>query len=437
MKKSIIYGVITILILSTFATAQFPKFKIPKITKPKIPKIDKNIGENVGKDVGSSKGSNRQMVIDDGYTFFEAEPVKERSEKYRGFVAKGWTLKSSLRAFGTYPDSSSFKVVVEDNGKAVATYGCLASLYYRKAGNPSPNVRNSPIDDYLTVGNCTDGKLFIKEPGKYDVKVSVVNGDTDEETALRTYKIDVRELKTTRPGNVPGVSDFYINRHAETAAAILYLRPSGLQDSFTKASSGYFPKAVGGGSRIGNTDIYFNVSLDRYQLDLSRPHIRCFVDGERVNFKNKGNISTAPVRSEVGVKAHHSKPGEYISFYEHGINMPFGRSDQKDLSELNLADYPGQWECQLRSNVETIRTFRWTVGSDGYPVEHPEQKNGNINLFHGAYLIDMEIPEGGSSLDVRLAPMPEAGVFYGIPWSTPEGKKMAAEVPTKGKPYID
>ncbi len=100
MKKITLYTTLTILILSTFAAAQFPKIKIPKIKKPKIPKIDKNIGENVvSKNVGSSKGSNRLMVIDDGYTFFPGrEPVKsERIEKYRGYIAKGWTLKSSRR----------------------------------------------------------------------------------------------------------------------------------------------------------------------------------------------------------------------------------------------------------------------------------------------------------------------------------------------------
>ena len=37
----------------------------------------------------SGGAKNRQDVLDDAYTFFEAKPVKERSEKYRGYIAKG------------------------------------------------------------------------------------------------------------------------------------------------------------------------------------------------------------------------------------------------------------------------------------------------------------------------------------------------------------
>ncbi len=48
MKKQIIYLVITILFLSTFAAAQFPKIKIPKIKTPEVPKVGKDIGSSVG-----------------------------------------------------------------------------------------------------------------------------------------------------------------------------------------------------------------------------------------------------------------------------------------------------------------------------------------------------------------------------------------------------
>ncbi len=221
MKKTVILVSAAILLLSTLAAAQFPKIKLPDLKTPKVPKV----ADQAKNSSGMSGGKNRQNVIDDGYTFFDATPVTERSEKYRGDIAKGWTLTSYLRAFGTYPDSSGFSVVVSKAGKTLAKFSCEAKVY-RKADDYSPNAKNAPDDDYIMVNQgCTDRNKFVAGTGKFDVQVYSINGDNDEEKLLRTYKIDVHEAKKVRPGNIPGVSDFYIQRHAEATASILYLRP--------------------------------------------------------------------------------------------------------------------------------------------------------------------------------------------------------------------
>ena len=75
-----------------------------------------------------SGGKNRQMVMDDGYTFFDATPVTEYSEKNRGDIAKGWTMTAYLRAFGTYPNNSGFNVVVSKNGKALSKMYCEGKI---------------------------------------------------------------------------------------------------------------------------------------------------------------------------------------------------------------------------------------------------------------------------------------------------------------------
>jgi hypothetical protein len=87
------------------------------------------------------------------------------------------------------------------------------------------------------------------------------------------------------------------------------------------------------------------------------------------------------------------------------------------------------------NNGEVWRTWRWKVGADGMPELHPEQRS-NVNLYFNSFIVEMEIPAGGSPLDKRLVPESTAnGFFYGQPWTTAEGKAMAAKLPKKGNPY--
>ena len=434
MKKNIVFSVVAILFLSTLAAAQFPKIKVPKL--PKVPKIDKNIGTEIGNTTGSSKGKNRQNVMDDGFTFFEAEPVKEYSDKYNGEISKGWTMTAYLRAFGTFPKNSGFNVVVGKNGKALSKMYCEGTSY-RKSEDYAPGAKDAPDDDYVMTdknSGCSDAKKFVAESGNFDVQVFTVNGDTDEEKLLRTYKIEVKEAKKIRPGNLPGITDYAIQRHAEAPASILYLRPSTSTGSTVKHN---YQNTTGGTTLKGNVDILFNVAMTTNQIDFSGvPYVRCSVNGERVKFMQDGQVKDGWVRGDSMKWERDGKPTQYLGFYQYWLNLPIqwnggGGSDNPDMTSKT-----GNWECELRNKNETLRKFKWTVGSNGFPQEHAEQTSGNINLAYGAYLIETEIPVGENSIQERLMPMPNAGFFYGIPWKSEEGKKMAAGVPKVGEPYF-
>lgn len=434
MKKHIIYLVITILFLSTFAAAQFPKIpKLPKV--PKVPKVDRNIGQEIGNTTGLPKGKNRQNVIDDGFTFFDAKPVEEYSEKYRGQISTGWTMTAHLRAFGTFPKNSGFNVVVAKNGKALSKMYCEAKTY-RKSEDDSPNAKSSPDDDYMMTdpnSGCSDAKKFVAEAGNFDVQIFSVNGDTDEEKLLRTYKIEVKGVQKIRPGNIPGVTDFFIPRHAEAAASFLYLRPDGESLSIKHN----YQNKGGGNTLKGNVDIYFNVAITRSAIEFSGvPIVRCSVNGERLKFENDGQINQASVRGDTVKWERDGKPTQYLGFYQYWINLPILWKHKGQSPNPNMEQKAGNWECELRNKNEIIRKFKWTVGSDGFPKEHAEQTSGNINLHWGSYLIETEIPAGENSIAERLMPMPNAGLFYGIQWKSEEGKKMAASVPKVGEPYF-
>ena len=81
MRYKILCLIIATFYLSMFATAQFT-ISLPKIKKPDTSVLDKADSKN-------SKSQNRQIVIDDGFTFFDAEPLQEYNAAARRQVGIG------------------------------------------------------------------------------------------------------------------------------------------------------------------------------------------------------------------------------------------------------------------------------------------------------------------------------------------------------------
>ncbi|MBK9163393.1 MAG: hypothetical protein IPM21_05670 [Acidobacteria bacterium] len=439
MKIATLTFFIILTLLPTPLVSQI-RLRLPKVGVPKK--------EDVGKATESQSGSNanRQLVIDDGFTFFDAEPLQEHSAAARRQVGIGWHLTSHLRMFGTVPNRSGFNVVVSKAGKDLTKIRCEGTVY-RKAEDQAPRDQRNPGDDYVMTDQygCADKTKVIKETGKLDVKVYFFNGSTDEEKLLRTFKIDVREATRVRglaTAPVTDVPHYYIQRHAEMPAAILFIRPivgSKLSPTYYRISGdSYFNSEV---------DIYFNISTKKQVERLQQAVTRCSVNGTPVNFPGSGENADGSrlrlMRVETGIYTDRLAPeykgaSEYmdeVSFSLYQVRLPMLRRSDSSNNRIGMSDRRGNWECSIRINGETIRTFRWTVGSDGMPVPHPEQANGNVNLNFNGYLIDTEIPAGGSSLDHRLLPLPNDGLFYGVPWTSTEGKASAGKVPTKGEPF--
>jgi hypothetical protein len=267
---------------------------------------------------------------------------------------------------------------------------------------------------------CSNKDKPIKEIGWMDVEIYFVNGDTDEETLVRTHKIDVHrvaQIKGYKGSTYPGVSEFFIQRYAEAAVGIIHTS-AGKYHSLSPYSNPSFQAVP---ERLVVLMPYVPESKTYYKTFL-----RCSVNGERINIaRDSAQLSSSNTGSFVEtalMSRNDPRYNERITFTYLEATLP-----------VNLT--PGKWECSFIENGQTYRTIRFEVGADNKIVPHPEQKNGNINLFHRTFLVDVEIPDGGSAIDGRSMPMPDAGIFYGIPWSTPEGKAAAARVPKKGKPF--
>lgn len=452
----------------TFANAQFPtripKVRIPKVKKPKpenTPQPSNNSTQNNQPNNSASNNANsqfgnsqnRQMVMDDGYTFFDAEPVEEYDKKISLYKDIGWYLKSDLRMLGTFPKRSAFKVVVKKNGKALTETRCEGNIY-RKADDSSlrtemlRNGKDLNYEDFMFSSRCYNEEAVVKPTGQMDVEIHFIDGDTDAEKLVRTYKIDVHRASRVRGSTTnpqPDVAHYYIQRHAESAVAFLHVtgNHSGRGRNSTKNYFLNVPSTLGTPS-FGQVNILFGYSPGRSTKNLGSPFARCSVNGQRIKLDRDSVSYGAVGRQEYAIytdriATQYKRGSAYrddVRFRVYSMSLPLYAGESKySKPPMKIENHPGKWECQVIANGVKFRTFRWQVGNDGNIVPHAEQKNGNINLYYKTYLIDMEIPAGGAPFDTRLIPMPNAGLFYGIPWTSAEGKSMAGRVPRVGNPF--
>lgn len=376
---------------------------------------------------------NREGKVDDGFTWFETMPTFSL-DSTQSRVNTGWSLRSTIRLIGEYVDGSQIKIDVVKGGKILQTNTCKGGSFHKPA--------NYKPDSFMWTVACWNKSQTTLETGLFDVKVYSIVGGT--ENLVRTYKIDVRKVDRVK-GSVqkpePDFPEYYINRHAETPVAFIYLRPA--------VSYGYTQwVAQSGLTNPNQLEVHFNYSpivSNGFPVGTGV----CTVDGKLVtptdaeglmNTKNRVLHLRNYMATHTDRAAVQYQKGEVykdqIAFDSIGVNLPIVWNNEDNRFLPSVHKYKGNWECKIMKDTEVIRTFRWKVGNDGLPVLHPEQANGNINLYYNAFLVEMEIPAGGSSLDNRLMPISaENGFFYGIPFSTSEGKTMGTKIPKKGNPY--
>lgn len=371
----------------------------------------------------------RQGVLDDGFTWFEAVNGEALGPNNIP-VSTGWYLKINLRVFGEYPNRSAFKVVVSRAGKPIATTRCETGRY--------SNTNGALDESYMNTVDCWRKDTATKEIGLFDVQVFTVNGNTDEEKLVRTYKIDVKTVNRVRSGQEAGLAppQYYINRHNEAPVSWVQLRPREYTHYLARDSR---PE------RSGANQVEFFYSLSPSEVGKNLPHgyMRCSVNGKRLEMPGPSPFSDQAIsRREIFYTVTHQdriapkyqRGTEYqdeIGFHIVRLVAPltWGKGPNRWENRLSLDDLPGSWECSLMNNGDVWRTWKFTV-ANGRPAMHPEQ-NGNINLAYNSYLVDMVIPAAGSALDKRLGG-PSGGLFYGQPWTSAEGKAMAARVPKLG-----
>ena len=342
----------------------------------------------------------RQDVMDDGFTWFEAVNGEALGANNIP-VSTGWYLKSYLRVLGEYPNRSAFKVVVSKAGKPIGTTRCETGIYINK--------NNAKDESYIATGDCFRKDTATKEIGIFEVQVFTINGNTDEEKLVRTYKIEVRTVNRVRSGQEAGLAppQYYINRHGEAPASFMVLRP--------REYGGYFdwrtPERLG----ANHVEFYFNLSPSEVGKNISHGYMRCSCNGKRLSMPGPVGFSDQAISNRINfytvihqdrMAPQYQRGTEYrdeIAFHQIRVLAPltWGEKQNRWEQRIGLEEYPGNWECQLMNNGEVWRTWRFVIGANGRPQIHPESQ---INLNYNSYLVEMEIPAGGSALDKRLVP---------------------------------
>ncbi len=430
--------IVCVIILGTLTVFGQRRVGIPRLPRPNQPAQPSSPTPTPSESTGPTAEPavttpQSGAVVDDGFTWFEAKATETLGHNNIP-VSTGWVLKSHVRVFGDYPNRSAIKLVLAKGGRAVATTRCEVDIYHRGP--------NDVDQSYMWTNECWRKDTATKEVGNFDLKVFTVNGDTDEEKLVRTYKLEVRTVNHVLAGQQPGVAppDYYIPRHAEAPVSFIFLRPSGYTDYFEFGSR---PERSG----ANTVELYFNLSPSTIGKDLPHGYMRCSVDGKRLSMPGPMPYADQALshvaRSFVVIYQDRLAPQfkrgteyrEEIGFRMVRLKAPLTWGRVRETNRLALEDYPGNWECSLMNNGEVWRTWRWRIGSNGRPDVHPEQ-NGNVNLYFNSFIVDMMIPAGGSPLDQRLVPVSATeGLFYGQKWTSAEGRAMAARLPVKGKPW--
>lgn len=325
-------------------------------------------------------------------------------------VNVGWGLDARMRLLGEIPRHSAFHFVLRQGRRQVGELRC----------------DGDSLSGALEAARCHDDAQRLRVTGTILVDASWIDGDTDVETPIRTYTLEIATVSRTRGGGVADASQQYVNRNGGILDNVIQQAPL---------------NAYG----TNNVHLFVRASTpeDGYSdADSVDSQFRCTVDGERIALPDRHNQVHVSWPSQPFLQVVHSRDQprdvnpirDFVSYRTAVIQLPFtwGPPDRRVDGDVVLEDHPGAWECQWRVSGRPIRTFRWTV-RDGAIQPHAEELAG-LRFGPNVHFVETVI-HGESIIDQRVDPAAvRAGGFYGRAWVTEAARAMAAAVPRVGEP---
>ena len=396
------------------------------------------------------------VILDDASTWFSVRSVEEPVDGKA--TDRGWSLQYGLLFYGEVPAFSAVRTVIEKDGEEVANTRLShvqgSSDSFRSDGKWL-SFKKTQVADDLVIGD-----------GEFDVALYFINGDTDEETKIREYKLDIRKVHRQHHLRFINPPHYYVNHHGNVMDTIIaqrkwddgnyiesrngFIGGNGGGTS-TTGSSGVEPGknwvslllTVGrdedlslgsmdkaGGSRLAGSVGHFIAKVNGQPIKLTHDQIR-HQDSAFLMLRNmEVAIHTDRYTEEFHSGSEYREP---IGFARYLINAPltWGPVEERVSTRVALDDHPGEWELTWIVNGERIRTWNFEV-ENGMIQPHEDQDDSDLTLQPRAHLVEMQIPEGGTSLDSRLTDeFVSEFAFYGL--GLP--RSLRGDVPDKGNPF--
>ena len=393
------------------------------------------------------------LIWDDAFTWFD---LSEDSILVEGKPKdQGWRLQYQFRMFGDTPQRSGFKLVISKDGTEL---GSLREEGKQKYPGREGFDWDKPLR-MISQESLVNWKQKIVGTGIYDLEIFYIDGETQKEFLAREYKLDVRAAHRVRGVGANALTDgphYYLNRHGDAAWSFVHLRPKG------------FPGYISGGGMRNSVVIYWH-TVPREGTKAGNTvsgqtwingRLRVKVDGEPLNLGSRPDQQQVvndqvrqiwAVHTDRNTEEFHfgAEYKETIRFATYEAVLPLTWRD--DASELVIRqasgsityqseprpglvainDHPGRWDLEWIVNGETIRSWTFEV-TDAGKIKPWDEAPEHITLHPFAQIIEMNIPDGGSSVDGRLTPeFVRDGAFHGL--GLP--KAFAKKVPKKGEPF--
>jgi hypothetical protein len=375
--------------------------------------------------VASPTSAASAIRYDDGYALFRTadhiEPVGGRPTN------QGWSLIATARVTQELPARSAFRFVTKRGGRVVGELRCDATI------NTQAGEAISWVQDCGNFPNAVVGSpMRVNEDGEFVVEVHVVNGQTDQDTLVRTHRVLVNTATGVRAAGAPDAVRYYISLNAQLAATLIERVPK-------ESSPNPNPQER---TSVGSNDVWLHFWASVPEngspfVDLGNTW-RCTVNGQPLALSNTRAQAMQTHRiTAVHTSGRGPNPQRTIIDYRYfAMRLPltWGAQNMRDQSSAVLEEHPGAYQCDWRANGQTLRTFRFTVNADATIAPHAEQLAG-LSLGPQTSLVDTAL--GASPQDVQTGPAElRAGSFFGRAWSTPAGRSMATAFAAIGAPAL-
>ena len=340
--------------------------------------------------------------IDDAFTWFTLSDNPRLGSNPRN---EGWRLSADVRWIGQSGASDAIKLVVRQGTRTLGRARC----------EPSPTVTEVSACG-ATVTHWIGGVPMLTVTGEVLVDVLHVNGVTDTETPLRTYRIRVDQVTRVNEGNFSPLPPlYYVDGSARVGSAVLRSHPPSTSEAGTLELH----------SVVSTTDT-------AGALTSARSSLRCSVDGQPLTI-GRDQVSGRTFQSVSVVGTSRPRTGNeldrrlrdwrQIVWALPVVHGP-GRRSEGDVS---LDEHPGTWLCEIRQNGQTLRTFRFTARS-GVVQAHAEEASG-LSLDPRDHLVEYWIPGAALANDQPLDTAAiRAGGFYGHAWVSPAARDNVANL---------